>query len=257
MAETSWEMSAFEFVAAWNILGGTRLPFPLAFREYRTPSEQDLPGGEDASHQLQGSYGNEFFTALELLANPAVRVAICGFEGPHSEGMIRAHAGIGRDLSSVVVQVRGSRPNSGGKVEVSLHQGMEAITQLVKVMPDMPAGTRNEIAIPRTRSSIAERAGSGSLPADMPKEAKAKSDEAALFFSQPHSSFGEIAVNLGSAVHSRKPTDGTILQWIDYVDDGRYLIRHTEHIVARPVSPPQVVAEIEALVDQVLKPQPS
>ena len=246
MAETSWEMSALEFVVAWESLGRGRLPFPLAFREHRARSEQDLERRRaEAAEVLRDRYGDDLYRALATLAEPVVRVAVCGFAGPHSERMIRAHAGIGHRTSVAVVQAPGSGPDSGGDVVLSEHVGSGASSALVAAMPGVGAGRDRGIAVPRNRSAGPD-GGTG---------AETDPDEAALFFNRAHSSFGEIAVARAGGGGSRTPLDGTVLQWIDYADDGRYLILHTQEIVARPASAGAVATEIDRLVRGVLEEQ--
>lgn len=247
MAETSWELSALEFVAAWKQLGGKRMPFPIAFREYRAPSEQDLdaPSHGDgqrhdtATDRLRIRHGIGLLEAIELLISPIVRVAVCGFEGPHSERMIRAHAAIGRKLSAVIVQAPGPRPDSGGDVVISSHLGAAASCALVAAMPTVHAGRHEGISLPRNRSSIS---------AGLQAKVEVEPEDAAEFCNRPHLSFGEIAVSKAHCKNARLPDEGTVVQWIDYADDGRYLIRHSQQLVAKPASPGAVASEIDRLV---------
>lgn len=244
---TSWRLSAFEFAVAWEHMGRDRLPFPLTYRGDAETADEFDAQRRIAAESVRQQFDDNLHRALAVLAEPLVRVSVCGFEGPVGDRMVRIHGGVDRVVGALAVQLPGPELEVGADVLLSLHRREAFESQVVGAMPSTAPGRGRGLRVDKSDLNSG-----GAVSVLRSPNYVSPREEASRFFNRPHAGFGEITVGEGQKRHGRNAPDGQILQWIDYVDDGRYLVRNTATITAVPGTRDTMTAELRRTVGYVL-----
>lgn len=247
VAVTNWRFTALEFSVAWQHMGRDRLPFPLSFLSDAPTEVEDESQRRTAADSVRKQFDDNLYRALAVLAEPLVQVLVCGFDGPSSDRMIRVHAGCNQSFGAVIQQLPGHKLEFGADVVMSLHRVDRVTARVVDALPSVNAGTQKGITVHKSDLRTGQQ---GSLMQSAGHESARTS--AKRFLDRPHTSFGEITIAPGNVFDGQPANGGAIVQWIDYANDGRYLIRNTQTIAAIPASAETMTAEVQRLVGKVL-----
>ncbi|MFC9786375.1 ESX secretion-associated protein EspG [Rhodococcus sp. NPDC127528] len=240
-----WRFTALEFDVLWQQLGRDRLPYPMRIRGGAATEGDFRRQRRAAARRVLPRLDEGLHAALSTLATPAVRVEVCGFHGRGLGTMTRAHAGVRGERATLARQDPGVDLDAGGDV----------------VLLSVPAGSvaaRIAAALPSARRGI----GRGAPPALARPRAADESlmlaatrlgpDEACVeFFARPRTGLGEIGVFAGPALDWRPTADGRVVQWMDFEDDGRYLVRDAEAVSVVPAGGDDIAAELRRLIGLV------
>ncbi|MEV6252514.1 ESX secretion-associated protein EspG [Nocardia sp. NPDC051929] len=234
-----WRFTGQEFEILWSAYGRDRLPYPLQYR----PEEMDFADlkrqREEAVDALLGRYAVELEQALDVLLEPEVRVESKGMGGPDMSIVFRFHGAVRGQAGATLVQLPGHAPDTGADVIVSYCAAGRVAAKAVAALPKMPAGTHPPIEVRRDEVT-ADR----ERPVRKPYEVGtvARLDQ---IFKRERLGLGEVTVFAGPAVDAR-PSFGRGFWWMDYTD-GRYYVRTGDPIVAKPLAPAAMAAEINRL----------
>ena len=233
------EFSAQEFEILWAAYGRDRLPYPLCHRTAVADFDTLRRERDAAVERLLTTYTDDLERALDVLMAPDARVEAKGFGGPDMSRVYRFHGAVRGQVGATVTQDPGIGTDTGGRVFVSYCTATHVAHRAVAELPTTGPGTRRPVQICRE-----------ALAADRRRYVR-RADELSLteqldrFFRRPRRALGEIAVFPGAAVDAR-PAPSRGFWWMDY-DDGRYYVRTGDPIVATPIGPARLAAEIHRL----------
>ncbi|MFI6431401.1 ESX secretion-associated protein EspG [Rhodococcus oryzae] len=241
MSDGRWRLTALEFTVLWERFGRDRLPYPFQFRGTAATDEEFRADRRAAAQRVVPMLDERLYEALVALAEPVVRIELCGFRGAGLESMIRMHAGIGQSVAAVAVQLPGPDLHAGADVLLASAPVAQVGTFVAQSIPAVAAGRRRGVSVPR---SVAPA--SGSL---MQSASRARgNEERDEFFRRPRTGLGEITVFAGPAYDNRPTGDGQGFHWMDFADDGRYLVRGSDIVSALPARGEDIAAEVQRLV---------
>ena len=239
MATTTWRFTALQFLLAWESLGRDRLPFPLVFRGGAPLLADFQEERRQAATVVHDQMDDDLYRALQILAEPAARVEVCGHNGPARTHMLRVHAGVDNTAGVVASQLPGRTFDEGGDVILSIHSAANTAPRIAEVLPPVDAGRMRGVVVDKRDLGPSQ----GGSVLHEPSYVSA-ADEAKKFFDRPYSWYGEITVDKGPAFDGRKDDSGKTFQFVDYVNDGRYLVRKNQSVAAIPASAQTIASEI-------------
>ncbi|MFC9516117.1 ESX secretion-associated protein EspG [Nocardiaceae bacterium NPDC056970] len=240
-----WRFTGLEFQILWRRLGLDRLPYPLRYRPIAETQDDLDRQRRDASAALLPRVTETLHRHLVTLAEPTVRIEAFGFVGRSDTTPVRLHAGIRGDTATLAIQLPGPDLDTGGDVLVRGVAPTRIPDAIAAALPAVPTGARSAVQFRRTdlqpaQGSVLTSAGSAGLR-----------DEVRALLGRPRSGTGEITAFAGAAYDSRPTDDGAALHWLDFADDGRYVLWGDPDIVVRPAGTADIAAEVRALLDAV------
>lgn len=239
MSELRWRFDGLAFRIALEVLGRDRMPYPLSYRHPRVEHRDDYEREcAQAAARVQRVFDERLHRALSVLLEPEVRVEVHGFQGPRAEQPVRIHAGISGQVATVAVQHPGRTREHGGDVVLTMCYSHLVATEIAARLPRFAGGRHAPFS---ARRSDLDRPVYSRHPNRLAPE-----EELARFVQRPRVGTGEISVHPGIAIDARPTDDGHAFIWLDYPDDGRYvLVNHDAD--AFSVSP----APVDELVRQL------
>ncbi|MCM6773941.1 ESX secretion-associated protein EspG [Nocardia sp. CDC159] len=232
-----WRFTAQEFEILWAAYGRDRLPYPLRFRPLVNDFEVLRQQREAAVAALLAKYTDDLPRALQVLLEPDVRVEIKGFTGPDLAEVIRFHGAIRGSEGAALRQFPGPSEDIGADVLVSYGDPAHVAHQAVAALPPRGPGTRPPLEI-RREQVTAERNRPITTPGNVV-------DQLNTIFKRQRLGLGEVTV-LASPAFDSRPTPGRGFWWMDY-EDGRYYVKTGDPIIAKPLDPTRMTAEIHRL----------
>lgn len=249
MNRRRWTFDGLQFRMLLEHAGRDRLPFPLQFRPDADSAADYHRQRHEAGAAVAAMDDDDLRVAVHTVVLPRVRVELVGHvrTGQAGHVKLRAHAAIGHDSAVVLTQRPGSDDRSGGAVTVELIEPFRSVNAVLDVLPAVGRGSSPQIDVDRPVADTVTDTGSPLIRSNPRSSAD---DRYQQLFSRPPSSAGEILVCAGPAPDSRLTPDTTGVQWVDFTDDGRYLIRHSSIISVVPASVSELSAEIRNLVEK-------
>ncbi|MFD3509572.1 ESX secretion-associated protein EspG [Nocardia sp. NPDC058666] len=225
-----------------------RFPYPLSYRrefaEYRADDERRR--GE-AGMRLRRIYDEQMHAMFQVLLEPQARVEIEGVHGPQSR-VLRVYVGIAGPIAVLAAQQPGPTHAHGGDIVVSTHRSTGIAADITARLPRLHAGGQSRFDGRR-----------GDL--DTPVYARhptqlSPTEHLRRFFHRPRVGGGEITVYPGFQIDARPTDDGRAFCWLDYPDDGRYLLQNhdSENFTVIPGGPEELVRQIGTRIDIVSRP---
>ncbi|WP_174189875.1 ESX secretion-associated protein EspG [Nocardia barduliensis] len=206
-----WSLSAEQFAAAWFATGLDRMPFPFRFtsrfpglheyQEYQRQFRAELDQAERLP--LRG--------AIATLAGPDWRIELVGYDNTREGVELRAVA-CGTRSGSGVLAVQSPAPD-GGRVRLRRCRVDQLATEVVRLLPEAPAGTVGEKSFLLDDLNDNRPDLFGNAPASQAKERYRR------FWRQSCTTRGTVVVLLGP--RNDAPLRTGRLRWID-TTDGRY-----------------------------------
>ncbi|WP_067901125.1 ESX secretion-associated protein EspG [Nocardia vaccinii] len=233
----SIRFTGLEFEILWAAYGRDRLPYPL---QYRTDIEDfdDLKRAREAAvDSLLTKYHPDLDRALAILVNPDARVEAKGFGGPDHDRVYRFHGAVRDNGGAVVVQLPGAALDSGGDVIVKYCTANQIGEYAVESLPKRKPGTLPPLEIHRDdleRDRL-----------DPVRHGPSLTDRLDRVFDRPRTAYGEVMIFPGPALDARR-SPGRSFWWMDY-PDGRYHVRTSDPITAKPITPKSLAAEVTRL----------
>jgi hypothetical protein len=184
-------------------------------------------------------------TALTTLLEPQVRVEIHGFYGPGLSQVVRVHAGLAGRFATVAVQQPGPDRELGRDVIITTCSAHLLTAEIAAKLPRCQGGVHYPISA--RRSDLNQPIYSQHPMRLSPTE------ELNKFVRRPRTSTGEITVYPGIAYDARPTNDGHPFIWLDYPNDGRYLLyNHNQNdFTITPGPPDELMRQLQARVDAV------
>ncbi|MFD8098399.1 ESX secretion-associated protein EspG [Nocardia fluminea] len=217
MTESRWHMEGLTFTIALEALGRDRLPYPLSYFPDPIEFPDDLDRSRAAAAQrLKSRFDDRLHNALTVLLEPEMRIEVYGFYGPDQTRTVRMHAGITGDTTTLAIQSPGPTRDYGTDVTITTHPTELIAHEIITRLPRLPAGTHRPFH--GKRSDLTTPINSRDPIRLSPIE------EFQRFFHRPRIGMGEISVFPGYTVDSRPTKNGHGFLWLDYPDDGRYLL---------------------------------
>ncbi|MBF6353309.1 ESX secretion-associated protein EspG [Nocardia higoensis] len=240
----TWTITPLEFWAAWETLGRDRMPFPLSFRaEAETLVEFDRDR-RAAATGLVARMGSDdsLYHALRAIAHADVRIEMFGYRRDGRDRMIRACAAIESDAGAVAAQFPGRHFAEGGNLRIDLCSPQTVVSRLLSVLPSTPPGRGPVVDIHRDEFN---------RPAAPRSHRRSVGEHATRLLTRAFHAYAEIRVDTGPALDGS--TDkGVQVCVVDYVDDGRYLIRESDRIEAIPARADRIQQEVQRMVDRAI-----
>ncbi|MGW5315432.1 ESX secretion-associated protein EspG [Nocardia thailandica] len=214
-----WEFDPLAFTIVLEAHGRDRLPYPLTYQpEFAESVDVHRERRNEAARGLRQMYDREVHAAVGLLLEPQVRVEIEGIHGPGQTQPVRLFAGLAGDRCVLVTQAPGATRDQGGPITVTTIAPETLPTRIVAHLPRVPGG--------RTPRFDGRR---GDLDAPVHSRHPTRLspvEQLQRFFRRPRVGTGEITVYPGFQIDARPTGDGRAFLWLDYPDDGRYLLQH-------------------------------
>lgn len=242
MSDGRWRLTALEFTVLWERFGRDRLPYPFQFRGTAATDDEFQADRRAAAQKVVPMLDERMYEALVALAEPAVRVELCGFRGARLDSMIRMHAGVRESVAAVAVQLPGPDLHAGSDVLLASAPASQVGTFVAQSIPPVAAGRRRGVSVPR---SVVPASGGSVMQSASRGQGNEERDE---FFKRPRTGLGEITVFAGPAYDNRPTGDGQGFHWMDFAADGRYLVRGSDIVSAVPARGEDVAAEVQRLV---------
>ncbi|MEV0540341.1 ESX secretion-associated protein EspG [Nocardia salmonicida] len=216
---SSWQLDPHAFAAGVEGHGRDRLPYPLTFRpELAETYEIHQERREAAFARLRQVYDDGLHKVFRALLEPEVRVEIEGLYGPGQSEVVRVYAGIIEGHAALAVQASGPTREKGGDIALSIVPLADLAAAIVTNLPRAQGGSTPRF---EGRRSDLDAATYARHPTRL-----SPIEQTQRFFRRPRTSTGEITVYPGFQVDSRPTADGKAFLWLDYPNDGRYLIQH-------------------------------
>ncbi len=253
MNAREWTVGGLEFRIMMEQIGRDRLPFPLQFRPTAVSAADYHRQRHEASISVQGIMDDDLRTALHAVVDPFLRVEVVGHRkaaDATAAVKVRAHAAIRHDVAAVLIQQPGLDESTGGNITVKLVAAYGAVRAVLAVLPVAGRGTSPRMIVDR---EVAYSSAQSSPQFEQSVSRRTGEEQVERLFARPRSSRGEILVCAGPAADSRFEEGTTGVQWVDFCDDGRYIVQHASMISVTPASALEVEAEIRKLVSE--KPQ--
>ncbi len=214
-----WQLDPHAFAVGFEAHGRDRLPYPLTYRPEFAETYEILEARREAAFaRLRQVYDDSLHKVFRALLEPEVRVEIEGLYGPGQSDVVRVCAGIIEDHAALAVQASGPTREHGGDIALSIVSLPELAATIVAKLPRAQGGSTPRF---EARRSDLDTATYARHPTRL-----SPAEHTQRFFRRPRTSTGEITVYPGFQVDSRPTTDGKAFLWLDYPDDGRYLIQH-------------------------------
>ncbi|MEH6794327.1 MAG: ESX secretion-associated protein EspG [Rhodococcus sp. (in: high G+C Gram-positive bacteria)] len=237
---TSWTLQGIDFMMLCSRYGRDRLPYPLAVTMDVDTVDELRQLRQEASARIDALMNDELSTAVRTVVDPIVRVECRGetTDSPHTG--LRAHAAIRHDVAAVLTQQPGPDASCGGAVTIELTSPTRAPARVLGSLPADVAGRR-----PAARLEHATAAAtSGGSHLSTATRAATADEQFRSFFDRPRSAVGEILVARGRTYDNRRDTDAVSFFWMDFEQDGRYLVHSAESIDIVPADTAGLASEI-------------
>ncbi|WP_278264287.1 ESX secretion-associated protein EspG [Nocardia sp. AG03] len=254
MTGSTWQMEGLTFTIALEALGRDRLPYPLSW----FPRDLEFPGDLErsratAAQRLASRFDEALYSALAVLLEPEMRIEVYGFYGPDQSQVVRIHAGISGHTATLAVQRPGPTREYGTDITVSTHQSHRIAAEVIGRLPRLSAGGHRPF---HGRRSEMEQPTYGRHPTRL-----SPVEEMQRFFRRERIGMGEITVLPGFALDSKPTDDGRAFLWLDYPNDGRYLLHElsADDISITPGPPDELLRQLQERVDataRTLRPAP-
>ncbi|MFI6958020.1 ESX secretion-associated protein EspG [Nocardia sp. NPDC050408] len=235
----SHRLTGLEFEILWAAYGRDRLPYPLHYRTDIADFDELKRHREAAVDSLLAKYSPELERAIEVLLEPDVRVESKGFGGADVLRAYRFHGAVRAQAGAALQQFPGSSPDTGGDILVTYCAAERVARLAVAALPACGPGAHPPLEIRRAEIA-AERERHIRRAHDV-----GPIDQLDRIFQRPRSAFGEITICPGPALDAR-PTPSRGFWWMDY-PDGRYYVKTGDPIIAKPIEPHAMAAEIHRL----------
>ncbi|NEW51763.1 ESX secretion-associated protein EspG [Nocardia cyriacigeorgica] len=240
MSEYRWQLDGLAFTIALEVLGRDRLPYPLSFRPELVEHLDDYERMRmEAGQRLQRVFDERFYNALSILLEPQVRVEVEGFYGPQQSQVARVHAGVVDNVATIAVQQSGPTREHGRDIIITQCRSTAMAAEIVGKLPRYAGGSHRAF---RARRSELNQPVYSRHPTRL-----SPAEEMNRFFRRPRIGTGEITVYPGYTLDARPTDDGRAFIWLDYPDDGRYLLHHhsTEDLTVTPGPPDEIVRQLQ------------
>lgn len=247
MTQSRWHMEGLTFTIALEALGRDRLPYPLSYFPDPLEFPEDLDRSRAAAAQrLRSRFDDRLHNALTVLLEPEIRFEVYGFYGPAQAQTVRMHAGVTGGLATLAVQSPGPTREYGTDVTITTHPTELITHEIITRLPRLTAGTHRPFH--GKRSDLNAPINSRDPIRLSPIE------EIQLFFNRPRSGLGEISVFPGYTVDSRPTNDGQGYLWLDYPNDGRYLLTEVgpDNIIVVPGPPGEQLRQLRSCLRNII-----
>ncbi|MCA2210132.1 ESX secretion-associated protein EspG [Nocardia rosealba] len=215
----TWVLDPHAFAIGLEAHGRDRMPYPLTFQpEFAETMGIHRQRREAARHRLVQVYDAVLDRVFRAVLEPEVRVEIQGLHGPGQTEVVRVYAGIVEDHVALAVQAPGPTREQGGDITLSVVPLGDLAAAIVAKLPRLHGGSTQRF---EGRRSDLETATFARHPTRL-----SPVEHTQRFFRRPRIGTGEITVFPGFQVDSRPTSDGKAFLWLDYPDDGRYLLQH-------------------------------
>lgn len=214
-----WVLDPHAFAIGCEAHGRDRLPYPLIYQpEFAESYEIHEERRQAAGRRLREVYDPTLHKVFGALLEPQVRVEIDGLHGPGRHEVIRVFAGIIEDHAALAVQAPGATHEQGGDLTLSVVPLAELAAEIVANLPRVQGGNTPRF---QGRRSDLDAATYARHPTRL-----SPVEQTQRFFRRPRIGTGEITVYPGYQLDARPTDDGKAFLWLDYPDDGRYLLQH-------------------------------
>lgn len=243
-----WRLSPAEFALTLEGNGRDRIPYPLRRRPEFAESLEVLGERRRATAlRIREIYDQDLHRVFEVLLEPRVRVEIEGFTGPGQTEAVRIYAGISGAEATLAVQAPGATREDGGDITLTRLPASAVAAQIVATLPQVVGG-----GLPRFEGRRTDL--------DAPVYARNPTrlspiEQLQKFFRRPRSGTGEITVYPGFALDARPTDDGSAFLWLDYPDDGRYLMQYhdADSFTVIPGPPAEITRRLQTRIDTMAR----
>jgi hypothetical protein len=244
MNGTRWQLDGYDFTLALEAMGRDRLPYPLEYQPHRMAHDDDFRRyRQQCARRLQPVFDERLYRALTVLLEPEIRVEIYGVHGPQQNTAVRMHAGVVGRIAVLAMQLPGPARKSGGDIVLTQLRTDQLAAQLVAGLPQVATGRHQPI---RARRSDLNAPVYSRHPTRLSPE-----EDLQRFFRRARTGTGEITVYPGYTVDTRPTGDGYAFLWLDYPDDGRYLLHNhnTDDFTLTPGPPDEILRQLRSRMD--------
>ncbi|MGB2722825.1 MAG: ESX secretion-associated protein EspG [Rhodococcus sp. (in: high G+C Gram-positive bacteria)] len=237
---TTWTMPGIDFMMLCGRFGRDRLPYPLAVTIDVDTVDELRQLRLEASARIDAMMDEKLGAAVRTVVDPIARIECRGETTDSPFGIMRSHAAIRHDTAAVLTQQPGPDASSGGAVTIELTGPDRAPAVVLGSVPNIAAGHR---PAERLERALAAATSGGSHLSTATRGATAD-ERFRSFFDRPRSAVGEIIVACGKTYDNRRDTDAVSFFWMDFEQDGRYIVHSAESIDIVPADTAGLASEI-------------
>ncbi|MGB6274015.1 MAG: ESX secretion-associated protein EspG [Rhodococcus sp. (in: high G+C Gram-positive bacteria)] len=237
---TTWTMPGIDFMMLCSRFGRDRLPYPLAVTIDVDTVDELRQLRLEASARIDAMMDEKLGAAVRTVVDPIARIECRGETTDSPFGIMRSHAAIRHDTAAVLTQQPGPDASSGGAVTIELTGPDRAPAVVLGSVPNIAAGHR---PAERLERALAAATSGGSHLSTATRGATAD-ERFRSFFDRPRSAVGEIIVACGKTYDNRRDTDAVSFFWMDFEQDGRYIVHSAESIDIVPADTAGLASEI-------------
>ncbi|OZD63425.1 hypothetical protein CH272_16960 [Rhodococcus sp. 05-340-1] len=246
---TSWTMPGIDFMLLCSRFGRDRLPYPLAVTIDVETVDELRQLRREASARIDAMMDEKLGAAVRTIVDPIVRIECRGETTDSRYGIVRSHAAIRHDTAAVLTQEPGPDASSGGAVTIELTEPAHAPAVALGSVPTVTAGHRPAERLERATAA----ATSGGSHLSTATRGATADEQFRSFFDRPRSAVGEIIVARGKTYDNRRDTDAVSFFWMDFEQDGRYIVHSAPTIDIAPADTAGLASEIERHVAAALR----
>jgi hypothetical protein len=247
----NWTLSGAEFAVLWGAMDRETLPGSIGYRTHSATAEQYRAELERASAAVAAKLSDNLYSALVALALSEARLSVYGGIGPKLERPIRIHAAIRQRVGVLLVQ---SDDDSVAVRRVGADRVPGLLTEaLPRLGPGRGRRLRARLTELRPRTDE-EYLRDVSYLREVGSTRPSQAQLVRRFMARERMCRGSIEIQPGPALDNR-PIEGTImLSFMDYADDGRYLVRTEDDVITiEPVDQVALAEHIRLAVGSVRK----
>ncbi|MFB7875971.1 ESX secretion-associated protein EspG [Nocardia sp. NPDC056064] len=212
----NWHVTPDQFALAWARVDGDRIPYPLAVRASARDTVERAAQQPALDAWCARVLDADLSAALRVLADPEIRVEVCG----RTTVPVRMLGAVSADIAVLAVQEPGSAEDRGGTVHVQVGSTRRLAAQIFSRIPAQRPGS-----LPRLGAPVAKVREDSRDLVTAPVAGPSDAARVRRLLQRPRTGIGQILVAAG-----REKDPSGVLSWIDVTGDGRYLV-HTAHRV--------------------------
>ncbi|WP_278263287.1 ESX secretion-associated protein EspG [Nocardia sp. AG03] len=218
----NWHVTPDQFALAWARTDGDRVPYPLAVRASARDTAERAAQQPALDAWCARVLDADFSAALRVLADPEIRVEVCG----RTTSPVRMYGAVSADIAVLAVQEPGSADDRGGALHVQVGSTKRLAAQIFSRLPAQRPG-----ALPRIGAPVAKVREDSRDMVTVPVSGPSDAARIRKLLQRPRTGIGQILVAAG-----RDKDPSGVLSWIDVTGDGRYLVHTARQVDITPAT---------------------
>ena len=237
----NWQFTPDQFVLAWESSGLDRYPFPLSVRPTSKTVDERAAVRESLRPWLERTLDGDFQAMVQVLTNPQTRIQAFGLDADARRVRV---LGVSAGQTSVVASQRpGLADDGGADISITLGKRSSLAAEVVAALPRQKVGSEPARSAPLTEVQRDSKDTVMSAP-----NSKSVAGQIRRTLRLPRCGVGHMLVTSRLDEADNRPE--RVLNWIDVVDDGRYVVRSRRDVEVIPGSDEAFATQLRRVVDE-------